>query len=280
MQLLTIDEEKCRKDGLCVKECPFMLIMQTDASSIPFTHPGSEKLCLQCGHCVAVCPHGALSHKDMGVDECPPILKENKVHEAQIEQLFRSRRSVRAFKDKVVPRDVIQKLIDLASFAPTAHNDEEVEWIVVSGVDQVKKMAGMAIDQMRSDIQQNPKSAGAMSMNLIVGAWDMGLDVVLRNAPHVLVAHTEYGKSPFSEYYPADCATALAHVELAAPVFGLASCWSGMFLSAIGQSKAIRETLGVPEGNRCFGALMFGYPSVKYYRMPLRKSPKIIWCEK
>ncbi len=277
MTLLTIDEEKCKRDGLCVRECPFMLITQPDPKSVPFTNQGADKLCLNCGHCVAVCPHGALSHRNMSADECLEIKKELVVDVAQVEQLLRSRRSIRAFKDKVVPQDVLEKLIDLAHYAPTAHNDQEVQWVVVSGFENVKKIAGMAVDSMREIIKNNPDSPINVNLGMIVGAWDMGLDVVCRNAPHFICAHAEHGTSPFSEYYPLDCATALAYVELAAPSLGLGTCWNGIVLSNIAKWQPLRDFLGIPEMNICYGALIAGYPKVKYYRMPLRNTPRVIW---
>ncbi len=61
--MLTIDENLCKKDGLCVTECPVSVITMKDKDSIPQAVEGAEITCLKCGHCVAVCPHAALSHK-------------------------------------------------------------------------------------------------------------------------------------------------------------------------------------------------------------------------
>lgn len=277
MSIVIIDAEKCKKDGLCVRECPFMLIQQPNADTVPYTGGGAEKICMRCGHCVAVCPHGALSLKDMPAESCMPIEKENMIDVVQIEQFMKSRRSIRAFKSKEAPSEDIEKLIELAAYAPTAHNDEEVEWVVINGAENVKRIAQLTVDAMRELIEKHPESPMKKSLQLLVGVWDMGMDVILRRAPHVLVAHAEYGKSPFSEFYPADCATAIAYIELAAPGFGLGTCWSGMLVSVIQQSETLKKALGVPENNRCLGALMMGYPNVKHYRIPLRKPPQIIW---
>jgi len=279
MTFITIDESKCKYDGLCVNECPLMLIAQPEPKAVPFVNPTTEALCIRCGHCVAVCPHGALSHKNMNAGDCPTIKKELKLSIAQTEQFLRSRRSVRAFKPDEVDRGVIEKLIDLAHYAPTAHNDQEVEWLVISGVDHVKKFAGMAVDSMRDTIAQQPDSPLSQPLNLVVGAWDMGFDAVARNAPHLVVAHTDPGRSPHAEYHPIDCATAVAYMELAAPEYGVGTCWNGMFHSNIARWKPLREALGIPEQNECHAALMLGYSTVKYYRTPLRKSPRVIWSK-
>jgi nitroreductase/NAD-dependent dihydropyrimidine dehydrogenase PreA subunit len=277
MTFITIDETKCKRDGLCVNECPLMLIAQPEPKAVPLVNPKSEAFCLECGHCVAVCPHGALSHKAMKEEDCLKIRPGLMLDTNQVEQFLRSRRAVRAFESKEVDKNVIEKLINLANYAPTAHNDEEVEWLVISGIDHVKKFTGMVIDSMRDTIAQKPDSPLTKTLNMIVGGWDLGFDAVSRNAPHLIVAHADSALPPHSKYHAVDCATALAYLELAAPSHGVATCWNGLFQSNIEQWKPLKDALGIPEKNRCHGVLMLGYPTVKYHRLPLRKPSKVIW---
>jgi ferredoxin len=72
MSLIQIDENKCLKDGLCVDDCPVMIIHQKDKESCPEMAPGGEAVCIECGHCVAVCSQGALTHQKvpMGLGTC------------------------------------------------------------------------------------------------------------------------------------------------------------------------------------------------------------------
>ena len=72
MTLFTIDPEKCKRDGICVNECPARIIVQADKDSVPSLVEGGEALCINCGHCVAVCPHEAFSLKTMG----PAIVRQ------------------------------------------------------------------------------------------------------------------------------------------------------------------------------------------------------------
>ena len=69
MGLLTIDETKCKKDGLCVRECPMVIIKLKDGDGIPEIVAGGENACNDCGHCVAICPHGALDHAEVPLSE-------------------------------------------------------------------------------------------------------------------------------------------------------------------------------------------------------------------
>jgi len=76
MGLLQIDERKCKKDGVCVGECPVAIMYMKDKDSVPEMVPGGDQVCLLCGHCVAVCPHGALSHAKVPIESCPPVDKD------------------------------------------------------------------------------------------------------------------------------------------------------------------------------------------------------------
>ena len=52
MCLITVNEEKCIKCGICVVECP------TGVLKLESTGPKevNPNVCLECGHCVAICP--------------------------------------------------------------------------------------------------------------------------------------------------------------------------------------------------------------------------------
>ena len=71
MSLFVVNEDKCKKDGLCVAACPMLIVEFKDQNSCPTPTKDAEELCIKCGHCVAVCPHGALSHAAMKPEACP-----------------------------------------------------------------------------------------------------------------------------------------------------------------------------------------------------------------
>jgi ferredoxin len=71
MSLFTIDQKKCKRDGMCAKECPAQIIVLNDKDTFPTLMENSEEFCINCGHCVAVCPHGALTLSTMPLAECP-----------------------------------------------------------------------------------------------------------------------------------------------------------------------------------------------------------------
>ncbi len=49
MGLLRIDAEKCKRDGICVAECPSAIIKLKKDGSVPVLVPGGDDFCLGCG---------------------------------------------------------------------------------------------------------------------------------------------------------------------------------------------------------------------------------------
>ena len=102
MGLLIIDAAKCKRDGFCVRDCPTTIIRLPE-KGVPEIIPGGEAACLECGHCVAVCPHDALSHERIPIAQSPSIREELRINEAQAAQFLRSRRSVHVNHCRALP---------------------------------------------------------------------------------------------------------------------------------------------------------------------------------
>lgn len=273
MNLFSVDQEKCNRCGICAAECPARVIKYKDKDSYPIPFTGASERCIKCGHCVAVCPHGAFKHKDMKPEDCLPLEKGMLLSQKQVELFLRSRRSIRVYQDKSVEREVLQKLIEIARYAPTAKNLQHVQWIVIYDKDKVNQLGDLVIDWMRYMIQENPETSRALKYDLVVEDWERGVDRIFRGAPHLVITHSP-AKDPYASE---DCVGALTYLELAAYAMGLGSCWAGYFTTAAGLYQPIKELLVLPQGHSCFGAVMVGYPKYRYQRIPLRDKPVIEW---
>ena len=51
----TVDPKRCTRCGLCVRDCIARIITR-DGDAVPSIAPENEEACLQCQHCLAVCP--------------------------------------------------------------------------------------------------------------------------------------------------------------------------------------------------------------------------------
>ena len=152
MALITIDEEKCARDWFCVNECPARIIEIRDKKESPKPVDRADELCIDCGHCVAVCPHEAITLHDTGPEFCTPIQRGLLPGSEQIDHFLRSRRSIRSYKDRPVEREVLEELIRTARYAPSGHNTLPVHWLVIERKDEVKRLAGIVVQWMRDMI--------------------------------------------------------------------------------------------------------------------------------
>jgi nitroreductase/NAD-dependent dihydropyrimidine dehydrogenase PreA subunit len=270
---LIVDQTKCKKDGICAETCPNSIIGLSDENGFPRITPGLEMLCISCGHCVAVCPHGALSHPNVPVEDCPPIKKELAIGWDQAAQFLRARRSIRIFKDTPVDKEVIQKLIDIACHAPTGGNSQLVRWIAVADKAKVHALSGLTIEWMRGKLAETPYRFGYPPefLKLVISRWGEGHDPILRKAPALVLA-----KSP--KLTATDPTLALSYFELAATALGLGTCWAGLLRAALLENQPLREAMQLKDdGSVFYYPMMVGYPKFSYHLLPKRKPAKIQW---
>lgn len=273
MGLLKVDESKCKRDGVCASEC-MSTIIKVSGNSYPVIEPEWESMCMLCGHCVAVCPYGALSHESIPVEDSPTINTELLIDEDQAVQFLRSRRSIRFFQERPVEREKIQRLIEAARFAPTGSNSQLVEWLVLSDKGLLHKIAGMAVVWLRQLLQDNPQMVvNSPYLPLLIKAWDLGFDPVLRKATVLVIAVAPQEALTGQT----DVTLALSYFDLLAPTMGLGTCWAGLMQMALHAQPSIRELVGIPEGYPYQYPIMLGYPKMKYYRLPERKPPKVTY---
>lgn len=273
MSLFTIIKEKCKGDGVCALECPLGLIAMDTHARIPTAIEGAQDACINCGHCVAVCPHGAISLDTMPSEECRTLASGWNLSPEQIEPLLKGRRSVRIYKKDIVSRDVFEKIIDSARYAPSGINRQPVRWIVIHDSAKVRLIAGETINWMRTLVSAQSPMAQSLHMESLVRAWDKGKDLICREAPHLVLTYAL--KDDMTA--PQACTIATTYLELAAVAFGLGTCWAGYVNMALNLWPAAQKLAGIPAKASCFSAMMFGYPKLPYFRIPKRNPARIVW---
>jgi nitroreductase/NAD-dependent dihydropyrimidine dehydrogenase PreA subunit len=263
MPLIAIDRSRCKKDGICMAECPFNLIVANPEDGFPEMRPAGSRLCILCGHCLAVCPQEALSFSGQGTEPCQALGHGSLPSLKKTGELLKGRRSIRNYLEDPVPRELLQQLLDICRWAPSAKNRQPVHWLVVENPAEVRRLAGLAVDWLRE----------AGNYPGIVAAWEQGQDMVLRGAPHLVIAHSpDHGLKPET-----DCTIAMTFFDLAAASAGLGACWAGIFMAAAQTHPPLQEALALPEGHLAYGAMMLGYPKFPYLRIPPRRKLKVTW---
>jgi nitroreductase/Pyruvate/2-oxoacid:ferredoxin oxidoreductase delta subunit len=270
MAIVEINKEKCTKCNACVAVCASSIIIP-QPDGYPRLFPKADEFCMRCGHCVAVCPTGAITHKEMPLEQSPRIDKKLEPSFEQVAQLIKSRRSIREFQDKPVPRDVIERVIDVARYSPTGHNGQEVQWLVIDDKEKIRELTAIGVDWFRSMAEGN--SPWAIEMQGIIRMHEMGLNIFLRNAPAIVVTYAEKN-NPIAA---TDCAIALSYFDLAAKAAGLGCYWNGYFYFSAHTFAPMVKAVALPEGFTPYAALCVGYPQFKYQRIPPRKLARITY---
>jgi len=224
-------------------------------------------MCIGCYHCVAACPGGALTVNNIGYSDCLELDKTAAIRFEQIAHLVRKRRSIRRYSAKPLEDRVIEQLLDVVRWAPTAKNGLPLKWVIVNDALKVRELAGMIMDW----IKKQPNTA------LMVEAWDKGEDPVFRGAPCVIGTYTNDTTSLWSA---ADAAIAIETLDLCATAMRLGACWAGIFIRAAQSSDkaAINQWLGLSDTETLHGGLMIGYIGEEVYqRIPYRPEAPKIW---
>lgn len=242
---------------------------------MPQTLASAEATCNACGHCVAVCPKGSLSHRDSPLELSPKMENGLIVTPEQVEQLLKGRRSARVFKDRPVSREIITRLIEDARYAPTGHNLQEVEWLVIDDKKELDRIEELGIDWLQWVIKNLPQVAASSNMEEKLERQKLKHDAFLRGAPVLIVAHAN--KNSLASLAGIDSANALSYLDLAANSLGLATCWAGYVYIMANTFPPVKDALALPEDHAAYGCMMLGYNKFKYHRIPCRRAPRIVW---
>ena len=83
----------------------------------------------------------------------------------------------------------LTRLLEVARYAQTGSNSQPVHWLVIQEAKEVNRLAGLVADWVRFMLKENTEYALSMHMDRLIEAWDKGMDRILRDAPHLIVAH-------------------------------------------------------------------------------------------
>jgi nitroreductase/NAD-dependent dihydropyrimidine dehydrogenase PreA subunit len=289
MSLVTIDPELCRKDGLCVRVCQKVFSQKTKDSVPEVVH---EESCNSCGHCVLICPSGAIRQRN-----CPP----ESIHRVQgglipsyeqVREMIVSRRSTRTFYERTVERDVIEKVIDGARFAPSTKNTQSTQFIVVRDRDLLRAIAQTTAEWL-GKIAGRLKNPAWRKFYLLLGAtkdegevkrWVIqfddiaermrgNIDLVLYHAPALILFHADKRIRFANE----NANLAVQNSTLTACSLGLGSFYTGYVVLAFNRDRTMAKLLPLPEKHRVYGGLALGYPGVRFSQWIERNPAKITW---
>lgn len=271
MTTILVDKDLCTRCGICSTVCIAGIIEPADENTLPKVNDTKASMCFDCGHCEAHCPPQALILNDRPEEKVRLPAGAGNIGPDDLGYYLMKRRSVRNYTKDTVPKEKILELLDIARYAASAGNGQPVEWIVIHDPENVKKIAALTIEWMKTLTGSNHPMSGYIPV--LLDAWEHGMDVVCRGAPHLLIATIPEG-NPIAQ---TDAIIALTHFDIAAPAYGIGTCWAGFVVMAASSFEPLRKELGVPAGRKIAYAMMFGYPQYKVHGIPRRKPLRVAW---
>lgn len=150
----------------------------------------------------------------------------------ELKKSILGRRSIRKYKDKKVPIEIIHDIFDMARFSPSSGNTQCWKFIIVENKKKRTELATAALEQM----------------------W-------MSQAPiHIIVCNqhkkvtTLYGKLG-RIFSIQDCSIISSYLMLLAREKGLGTCWVGAF-----DPEAVKRILNIPEDVDPEAIITLGYP--------------------
>jgi nitroreductase/Pyruvate/2-oxoacid:ferredoxin oxidoreductase delta subunit len=282
-----VDRSRCTGCGLCVRVCPsFVLGLVDGLATVAY-----GDWCNGCGHCGAVCPADAVSQKESSAAGPLPG-SEPACGPDPLQLLFRERRSVRAYRQEPVPREVLARIIEAGRYAPTGTNSQNVRYTVLTAPARIDELRTRVFSFYEKLFSRVRSKAGAFALSLVVGrrvvdfmrdylprvdvarrAIEAGDDRLLYHAPAVILVHAEKW-DPCSAF---NCGAALYGASLMAHALGLGCCFNGFVEGAVNNDRRIKAWLEIPPKHRCYGAMGLGYPAVRYRKLVERRVPEVTW---
>ena len=275
--MIKIIPELCIKCGYCVETCPSNIFkMDQDIIQV-----GLEDYCILCGHCIAICPEDAIRHDKLDYTQFLEVSRTQKISSQDLYTLFQTRRSVRNFAEKEIPRELLKQLISEARYAPTGSNLQNIEYLILQNKSMTPFVA--SVREFYANVLEIFKSSQSEDTTTLrrIRKWSFwlteaeeGRDALFYDPPVIIIVYAP-NSDPMS---PLNVGFAVAYLMLAAHVNGLGTVNIGYAVEAIRRRPKIAEDLGIsPDEYGVYAVLSMGYPVYEFSRIPLRNPVKIHW---
>lgn len=261
--MIRVNTETCIGCGMCEKDCLASAIRVEDGKA------KVKMKCMECGHCVAVCPVGAVTMD--GTYDMPDVMPYDaetfKVPAENFLNFLKFRRSTRQYQQKTVEQEKLERVVEAGRYTPTASNGQNVHFVVVQEqMERVKDLIWEGLERML-EAGEIPHYRGMLQRFIDRRKADKTQDALFFGAP-VLVVLTCEG--------PWNGPLAARSMELMAEAEGLGSLYSGFIQRGIFYSPEVQELLGIT-GEQVAVCMLMGYPAVKYRRTVPRKKANVTW---
>lgn len=290
-----IDQEKCIGCGLCVEVCSSDTITMVDGKAAV---TGTESL--NCGHCTAVCPVGAINVTSLDENMTFRTFEANhnwapygRTDLPELVRLMGSRRSCRNYMDDPVEIEKLEDLVKIGTTAPSGSNCQMWTFTILPERSAVLKLA-QQVGAFFDRLNKTAEKAWLRGLLKMVGKPELqwyyenyyekikersersrktGEDPLFHGAPAAILIGAQPGAS-----CPAEDALIASHnIGLAAHAMGLGTCYIGYAVNAMKRDSGIKRAFNIPEDEEIYAVMAIGRPNEKWRRTAgrLKVEPRI-----
>ena len=210
-----------------------------------------------CGHCACICPKKAITMT--GFDELAiELTNSQRLDSDELLMAIKSRRSIRKFKDKDVPLEIIKQIIEAGRYTPSAKNSQDVSYIVLDNKKEVYEKEAVKFFR-----RIKPIADIAVKHSKEVTIDD---NFFFKHAPISIMIVT---KDKISG------SLAASNMALMAESYGLGILFSGYFSDVANNSLRLKKLLNLKQRDHVVTTLVIGYPDVKYRRTAQKEAANV-----
>ena len=187
-------------------------------------------------------------------------------------EFIRSRRSVRRFLPEPVPEDILKRILETATWAPSAHNSQPWRFAVLAGEESRRRLADAMGEDFRNDL-----IADGLPIEQVEAQVERSRQRIIEAPAAILVCLDSAGMDTYpderrqtAEYQMGVQSVAMAgqNLLLAIHAEGLGAVWMCAPLFA---QDTIRRALALPQTWQPQGLVLLGNPG-KISQHKARKS--------
>lgn len=158
-------------------------------------------------------------------------------------EIIKSRKSIRAYQDKPLPKQVVGDILEAAKYAPTARNMQELEYRVVTNKDLMDKLSKGIGDAFQKE-GRSLKSRPGVRPSFFYGAPLLIIVIAPKD----------------NNWAGTDAALAVQNILLYATSIDLGACFIGM-AKFIEKDKELCKLVNIPDSMTIAAAVICGYPA-------------------
>jgi nitroreductase len=172
----------------------------------------------------------------------------------ELREILKHRKSVRAFQQRPVPRDVLERVLSSVRAAPSAGFTQGNEFLALDDPATVRSFWAMAEDE---DEPVTPEQRALLAPVVILPLANQQAYLDRYSAPDKAGAGLERAEKWPVPYWHIDAGMASMLILLAAIDEGLGAYFFGLFFD----EAKLEELFGIPATFKPIGAIAVGYPA-------------------